>query len=71
MHWCRTDKQLCDMTSRPTALAIGLLFFTVGYIVVAASQSVENLAGGQVLYTIGNTGLNFGRSFRNSVPICH
>jgi len=50
------------MTSRPSALAIGLFFFTVGYIVVAASQSVEDLAGGQVLYTIGNTGLNFGES---------
>jgi len=56
------DAQLSDMTSRPSALAIGLFFFTVGYIVVAASQSVEDLAGGQVLYTIGNTGLNFGES---------
>jgi hypothetical protein len=48
------------MTSRSTGLATGLAFFTIGYIVVASSQSVENLAGGQVLYTIGNTGLNFG-----------
>jgi hypothetical protein len=48
------------MSSRPTALTFGLTFFTIGYIVVAASQSVKDLAGGQVLYTIGNTGLNFG-----------
>jgi len=55
------------MTSRSTGLATGLAFFTIGYIVVASSQSVENLAGGQVLYTIGNTGLNFGERLSNVV----
>lgn len=48
------------MTSRPTALTSGLFFFVIGYIVVAASQSVKDLAGGEVLYTIGNTGMGFG-----------
>jgi MFS family permease len=54
--------RVSDMTSRPTALASGLFFFTIGYIVVAASQSVKNLAGGEVLYTVGNTGMSFGES---------
>jgi MFS family permease len=52
--------RVSDMTSRPTALASGLFFFTIGYIVVAASQSVKDLAGGEVLYTVGNTGMSFG-----------
>lgn len=50
-----------DLTSRPTTLAIGLFFFTIGYIVVASSQNVNDLAGGEVLYTIGTNGLSFVR----------
>lgn len=50
-----------DFTSRPTVLTAGLFFFTVGYIVVAAAQNVQDLAGGEVLYTIGSNTLGFIR----------
>lgn len=53
--------RVADMTSRPTALASGLFFYTIGYIVVASSRSVQDIAGGEVLYTIGNTGMSFGK----------
>ena len=59
--------RVSDMTSRPTALASGLVFYTIGYIVVASAQSVQDLAGGEVLYTIGNTGMSFGLSFLSSL----
>lgn len=48
------------MTSRPAALSVSLVFYCIGYIIVAASKSVQDVAGGEVLYTIGNDGLNFG-----------
>ena len=50
-----------DFTSRPTVLTAGLFFFVVGYIVVAAAQNVNDLAGGEVLYTIGSNTLGFIR----------
>lgn len=60
----QANGQIADMTSRPMVLTSGLVFYVIGYIVVAASQSVQDLAGGEVLYTIGNTGLSFGESPR-------
>ncbi|KIR69855.1 hypothetical protein I310_06420 [Cryptococcus deuterogattii CA1014] len=51
--------KLADLFSRPWALALSVLFYTIGYIVVAASKNVGDVAGGEVIYTIGNTGLDF------------
>ncbi|OXG22594.1 siderophore-iron transporter Str1 [Cryptococcus neoformans Tu401-1] len=51
--------KLADLFSRPWALALSVLFYTIGYIVVAASKNVADVAGGEVIYTIGNTGLDF------------
>ncbi|KAK6903936.1 hypothetical protein I203_107447 [Kwoniella mangroviensis CBS 8507] len=48
-----------DLFSGPWALAISVLFYTIGYIVVASSQNVGAVAGGEVIYTLGNTGINF------------
>ena len=35
------------------------MFYFVGYAVVAGSHNVQTVAGGQVLYTLGNTGIDF------------
>lgn len=51
--------KLADLFSRPWALALSVFFYTIGYIVVAASKNVGDVAGGEVIYTIGNTGLDF------------
>ncbi|KAL1689797.1 hypothetical protein GGG16DRAFT_93155 [Schizophyllum commune] len=51
--------KLADLTSRPTALALSVLLYTVGYIVVASSTSVNAVAAGEVIYTPGSTGLDF------------
>ncbi|GFZ47371.1 hypothetical protein JCM24511_05114 [Saitozyma sp. JCM 24511] len=50
--------KVADLTSRPWAIAFSILFYCLGYIVVAASKSVQDVAGGEVLYTIGNTGIS-------------
>ncbi|KAL1742280.1 hypothetical protein HDZ31DRAFT_75610 [Schizophyllum fasciatum] len=51
--------KLADLTSRPMALTISVILYTVGYIVVASSTSVNAVAAGEVIYTPGSTGLDF------------
>ncbi|KAF5327482.1 hypothetical protein D9619_005131 [Psilocybe cf. subviscida] len=49
--------KIADVGSRGTAYAFVLLFYVVGYIVIASANSVETVAGGIILYAIGYTGL--------------
>lgn len=49
--------KICDLVSRPFALTGAVVLYALGFIVVAASKSVTDVAGGEVLYTMGNTGL--------------
>ncbi|WVQ70460.1 uncharacterized protein L199_008687 [Kwoniella botswanensis] len=51
--------KLADLWSRPVAIAFGVVFYTIGYIVIAASNSVGDVAGGQVISTLGDTALSF------------
>lgn len=50
--------KLCDLVSRPVAYTFAVLCYTIGFAVVAASKNVRDVAGGQVLYTLGNTGMD-------------
>ncbi|CAE7200818.1 unnamed protein product [Rhizoctonia solani] len=50
--------KIADLFSRPTAYIIVLIFYVVGYILVASAQTVYTVAGGMVLYTVGHTGLD-------------
>ncbi|KAK6966773.1 major facilitator superfamily domain-containing protein [Favolaschia claudopus] len=50
--------KIADITSRPLALSLSILFYAIGYIIVAASKTIGALAGGEVIYTIGNGGIN-------------
>ncbi|KAK7001962.1 major facilitator superfamily domain-containing protein [Favolaschia claudopus] len=50
--------KIADITSRPLGLSLSILFYAIGYIVVAASKTIGALAGGEVIYTIGNGGIN-------------
>jgi MFS family permease len=43
--------------SRPAALTISVFFYALGYIIVASSKSVDAVVGGQVIYTLGTTGI--------------
>lgn len=49
--------KLSDVTSRPYMYLLTLVFYIVGYIVVAASNSVQGYIVGEVLVAIGNSGI--------------
>ena len=55
---------MADMWSRPGALTFSLVFFTVGVILVASAQNITTVCVGLVVYTLGNSGINFCKSFR-------
>ena len=44
------------------ALSLSVIFYFVGYAVVAGAKNVETVAGGMVIYTLGNTGISFMNS---------
>ncbi|ESK94305.1 drug:h+ antiporter [Moniliophthora roreri MCA 2997] len=46
-----------DVASRGYAYLAVLIFYVLGYIVIASAQRIEAVAGGIVLYAIGYTGL--------------
>lgn len=50
--------KLADITSRPTAFLVVLAFYTVGLILIAASNTVNTVAAGQIIYTVGTNGVN-------------
>ncbi|KAG8678572.1 hypothetical protein FRC08_017660, partial [Ceratobasidium sp. 394] len=50
--------KISDLASRPFAYIVVLIFYVIGYILVACAQTVYSVAGGMVLYTVGHTGLD-------------
>lgn len=53
-----TDLKMADLLSRPAALTIAVFFYCLGYIIVASSKNVDAVVGGQVIYTLGQTGIS-------------
>ncbi|KAK0190827.1 drug:h+ antiporter [Armillaria mellea] len=49
--------KVADVSSRGFAYVFVLVFYVVGYIVIASAQSIQTVAGGIVLYAVGYTGL--------------
>ncbi|PPQ72102.1 hypothetical protein CVT26_006880 [Gymnopilus dilepis] len=49
--------KIADVTSRGTAFFVVLVFYVIGYIIIASAKSVNAIAGGIILYAIGYTGL--------------
>lgn len=54
--------KLLDLGSRPAGYACGIVFYVLGFIVVGSSKSVETVAGGQVLTTVGTTFINLAQA---------
>lgn len=50
--------KIADIFSRPTAYLFSLLAYTLGLIIMASSSSVHAVAAGQVILTVGSTGLD-------------
>lgn len=51
--------KMADLWSRPGAMSFSVLFFTLGVIIVAAAQNITAVCVGLVIYTLGNSGINF------------
>lgn len=49
--------KIADVSSRGAAYVFVLLFYVIGYIVIASAHSIHAVAGGIILYAIGYTGL--------------
>jgi predicted MFS family arabinose efflux permease len=63
----RLRTKLADIWSRPHALTLAVVLYAVGYAMCAGAQNVETLVAGQVVYTLGNTGITFRRSRLSAV----
>ncbi|KAI5479985.1 hypothetical protein MNV49_002275 [Pseudohyphozyma bogoriensis] len=50
--------RIADLLSRPHAYLFSLTFYVLGLILIASSQTVSAVGAGQVLYTVGSTGLD-------------
>jgi len=51
--------KISDISSRQTALAIGLACYTLGYILTVATHTAGGFAAGRILSVVGNTALDF------------
>lgn len=49
--------KVADVQSRGAAYVTVLIFYVLGYIVIASAHSIQTIAGGIILYAIGYTGL--------------
>ncbi|KAL1694641.1 major facilitator superfamily domain-containing protein [Schizophyllum commune] len=49
--------KLADVSSRGFAYLFVLVFYVVGYIVIASAHNIETICGGIILYAVGYTGL--------------
>ncbi|RPD55466.1 MFS general substrate transporter [Lentinus tigrinus ALCF2SS1-7] len=50
--------KIADHVSRPWAYLFSLVFYVIGYIIIASSKTVNAFAAGQVIYKVGNVGLD-------------
>ncbi|WRT67511.1 uncharacterized protein IL334_004483 [Kwoniella shivajii] len=51
--------KLADVWSRPHALTLSVICYSVGYAMCAGATNVTTVVAGQVVYTLGNTGITF------------
>ncbi|KAF8640180.1 hypothetical protein AX16_010235 [Volvariella volvacea WC 439] len=49
--------KIADVGSRGTAYVMVLIFYVVGYIVIASAQNHQTVGGGIIIYAVGYTGL--------------
>jgi len=47
------------MWSRPHTLLLAVTLYAVGYAMCAGAQNVTTFVAGQLIYTLGNSGITF------------
>lgn len=50
---------MANFTTRPTTLLLSTCIYTLGYLVTAVSSTVSAVCAGQIVYTLGNSGLEY------------
>lgn len=55
-----SESKHADFGSRPAALLMASVFYCCDFIAVAATKGMTDAAAGEILYTIGNTGISGG-----------
>jgi len=61
--------QIADMWSRPHTLLLAVTLYAVGYAMCAGAQNVTTFVAGQLIYTLGNSGITFRQSLQLSEAI--
>ena len=51
--------ELANFTTRPTTLLASIILYTLGYLITAVSSTVSAVCAGQIVYTLGNSGLEY------------
>ncbi|KIW40757.1 uncharacterized protein PV06_07934 [Exophiala oligosperma] len=51
--------EMANFTTRPTTLLLSTCIYTLGYLVTAVSSTVSAVCAGQIVYTLGNSGLEY------------
>lgn len=54
--------KIADVFSRPIAMALSVFFYAIGYAMTAGANGIQTVAAGQVIYTLGNTGISMSKS---------
>jgi predicted MFS family arabinose efflux permease len=54
--------QIADMWSRPHTLLLAVTLYAVGYAMCAGAQNVTTFVAGQLIYTLGNSGITFRKT---------
>ncbi|TXT04868.1 hypothetical protein VHUM_03951 [Vanrija humicola] len=49
--------KMADLFSRPIALSISVFCYTLGYIIIASAGNIKSVVAGQVIATLGQTGI--------------
>jgi hypothetical protein len=57
-----SNYQLADVWSRPHTLALAVAFYAVGYAMCAGARNVSTVVAGQLIYTVGNSGITFRKT---------
>lgn len=55
-----SESKHADFGSRPAALLMASVFYCCDFIAVVATKGMTDAAAGEILYTIGNTGISGG-----------
>ncbi|KAF7327597.1 hypothetical protein MKEN_00338900 [Mycena kentingensis (nom. inval.)] len=55
---CQGISSMADLAGRPWAITFSVALYCLGFIIIASSKTISAVAAGEVINTVGNTGIN-------------